>query len=72
MTRIALTFLLFSVVVVNYQSFAQKVTIQGYLKDKDTGEVLLGATVADAATSSGTVSNYYGFYSITLPAGQRT
>lgn len=72
MTRIYLTILLLSFAAFGHQIFAQKVTVQGYLKDANTGEVLLGATVADTITLSGTVSNYYGFYSITLPAGRHT
>ncbi|NVO04138.1 MAG: carboxypeptidase-like regulatory domain-containing protein, partial [Bacteroidetes bacterium] len=45
----------------------QKYTISGYLKDKLTGEILIGATVYAKGTSHGTVSNAYGFYSLTLP-----
>ena len=45
----------------------QKYTISGYLKDKLTGEILIGATVYANGTSLGTVSNPYGFYSLTLP-----
>ncbi|MFZ5999811.1 MAG: TonB-dependent receptor [Bacteroidota bacterium] len=45
----------------------QKSTISGYLKDADTGESLIGATVLHARSSSGTSANTHGFYSITLP-----
>lgn len=45
----------------------QKFTISGYLKDADTGESLIGATVLHARSSSGTSANTHGFYSITLP-----
>ena len=46
-----------------------KFTISGYIRDAASGEDLIGATVWDAITASGTSSNTYGFYSLTLPAG---
>ncbi|WP_187264543.1 TonB-dependent receptor [Pontibacter beigongshangensis] len=50
----------------------QKVTVSGYVTDKATGETLIGATVQAPASRSGVVSNQYGFYSLTLPAGETT
>ncbi len=47
-----------------------KYTISGYLKDNETHEVLIGATVRIDNEPIGTVSNTYGFYSLTLPAGK--
>lgn len=47
----------------------QQYTISGYLKDKVSGEVLIGAHVYDKETYSGTATNSYGFYSLTLPEG---
>ncbi|MEM8896439.1 MAG: TonB-dependent receptor, partial [Bacteroidota bacterium] len=44
-----------------------KSTISGYVKDAATGEDLLGATVLVEELGSGTVTNLYGFYSLTLP-----
>lgn len=44
-------------------------TISGYLKDHSTAEELIGAVVKINNTSQGTISNAYGFYSITLPVG---
>ena len=46
-----------------------KFTLSGYLKDKSSGEVLIGASVYIPGTSTGTISNAYGFYSLTLPEG---
>ena len=51
---------------------AQDYTISGYLKDVETGEELLYATVAAQGTTIGTNTNLYGFYSLTLPAGKYT
>jgi len=47
----------------------EKYTISGFLKDFDTGENLINATILVAETNIGTVSNEYGFYSLTLPKG---
>ena len=45
----------------------EQFTISGYLKDASNGEVLIGATVRIHGQSIGTITNVYGFYSITLP-----
>lgn len=47
-----------------------KYTVSGRLKDASDGESLIGATVTVEELSLGTSTNVYGFYSITLPAGQ--
>ncbi|MGB3589923.1 MAG: carboxypeptidase-like regulatory domain-containing protein, partial [Tunicatimonas sp.] len=49
-------------------SFAQKYTVSGYIKDATDGEALIGANVFDLKFSSGTSSNTFGFYSLTLPS----
>jgi len=50
-------------------SFAQrKITISGIVKSRSKGETLIGATVRADGTG-GAVTNEYGFYSISLPAG---
>ena len=46
-----------------------KYTISGYVKDAQNGESLIGATILIKGTSIGTTSNVYGFYSLTLEAG---
>ena len=50
----------------------EKFTISGYVKDKSTGEDLIGATVAIKELGTGSTTNLYGFYSITLPKGTYT
>lgn len=47
---------------------AQKFTISGYIKDAASSESLIGANVFDTHTKTGTSTNQYGFYSLTLPA----
>ena len=46
-----------------------KVTLNGYVKDSSNGEELIGVTVYLPELRAGTVTNSYGFYSITLPKG---
>ncbi|WP_082796062.1 TonB-dependent receptor [Flammeovirga sp. SJP92] len=47
-------------------------TLSGYIKDKTTGETLIGATVYANEIKAGVVTNAYGFYSLTLPEGEYT
>jgi hypothetical protein len=44
-------------------------TISGYLRDKNTGEVLIGANVYVKGSTVGVMSNGYGFFSLTLGSG---
>ncbi len=46
----------------------QKYTISGYVEDADSGEKLIAATVFDLRSQQGTVTNTYGFFSLTLAA----
>ena len=46
-----------------------KVTISGYVTDSKNGELLAGVTIFDINHKTGTSTNAYGFYSITIPAG---
>lgn len=50
-------------------SNAQKATIYGTITDKVSGETMISATVYCAEQNAGTVTNTYGFYSVTLPQG---
>ena len=47
----------------------QKVTLSGYIKDADNGESLIGASVYIKALNVGSISNEYGFYSVSVPPG---
>ena len=56
---------------------AQKVTVSGYISDAKSGEILIGAGViyvnpVQGAPLVGAVSNNYGFYTLSLPADNRT
>lgn len=48
----------------------KRITISGYIRDKASGESLMGASVSIKGIAKGISSNQYGFYSISLPAGQ--
>jgi hypothetical protein len=50
----------------------KKYSISGYLRDKASGEVLIGANVYDKLSWQGTTTNSYGFFSVTLPEGKYT
>jgi len=48
---------------------ATRFTISGFMTDSLSTESLISATVFNAANRAGTSTNQYGFYSLTLPAG---
>jgi hypothetical protein len=73
MNKILLTFFTIGLLVnVIGPSYGQEqFTISGYVKDKSSGETLIGTNIfLENNPSVGTVTNTYGFYSITLSAGQ--
>ena len=51
------------------QEGTEKFSISGYVKASESGEELIGATVAVKSISAGVSANVYGFYSLTLPEG---
>lgn len=53
-----------------YSSYGQSYTISGYVSDAASGERLVGASIVDTSYQQGIASNTYGFFSLTLPAGQ--
>lgn len=50
----------------------ERFSISGAIKDLNNGETLLGATVYLEGTTYGTVTNEYGFFSLTAPKGNYT
>lgn len=46
-----------------------KFSVSGYVRDAKSGETLIGVTVFVRGTNTGTLTNEYGFYSLTLPGG---
>ena len=59
--------LLFWVLLFSLILPAQKYTISGYLSDAENGEKLIAANILDQKSLAGTVTNTYGFFSLTLP-----
>lgn len=51
---------------------AQEYTISGYVRDIENGETLIGAFVFISENGASTVTNEYGFYSLTVDEGQYT
>ena len=47
---------------------AQKSSLSGYVRDEGSGEALIGATVAAPELKTGTSTNTYGYFSLSLPA----
>ena len=66
-------FLLFFLMGVSISVFAQeKYTISGYVKEAETGEYLIGASVYIQENMQGVSTNQYGFYSLTVDEGSYT
>ena len=66
--RVVYTFVLLALMSVHVR--AQRYTISGYITDAEAEETMIGATVYDQTSGNGTVTNAYGFYSLTLPQGK--
>ncbi|WP_339792329.1 TonB-dependent receptor [uncultured Imperialibacter sp.] len=58
--------LLFSLLCVTTITLAQSNTISGYVRDRETGESLIGANVFDKRTLKGTTTNHFGYYTLPL------
>jgi hypothetical protein len=50
----------------------EKITIGGYVRDAKNGEEMIGVNVYVKELQIGTQTNLYGFYSLSLPAGNYT
>lgn len=66
--RLQVTFLL--LFLTSLLSAQQKYTVSGKINDAKNGEELIGATIKTHDAQFGTVTNEYGFYSLTLPEGK--
>lgn len=67
MRNIVLLLLLF----IGFTGFSQnKFTLSGTVVEEATGETLIGVNVLVPELNTGTITNEYGFYSITLPEGE--
>jgi hypothetical protein len=51
----------------------EKFTISGIISDAETGETMIGATISvKELPATGTITNAYGYYSLTIPKGEYT
>ena len=64
--KIICIFLLFNIFRLNAQNY----TINGLVKDAGSGESLIGVTIFVKNTTTGVITNPYGFYSLSLPDGE--
>lgn len=49
---------------------SRKYTISGYVTDGVSSETLIGANILESRRSTGTATNPFGFYTLTLPEGE--
>ena len=47
-----------------------RVTVSGHISDSASGETLIGAGLVEGASRQGAVTNNFGYYTLTLPAGE--
>jgi len=66
--QIRLVIVLFSITF-STSFFAQNVMLNGYVKDSNTGEKLIGATIYETESKLFSVTNNYGYYNLSIPKG---
>ncbi len=62
--------LVFAGILLVSTAFSQKLTVSGYVEDRASGERLIGAAVFVKGTNYGTLTNEYGYFSLTVPVKQ--
>jgi hypothetical protein len=67
-TLLSLFIFFLSALSARAQKPGNRVTVSGYVREKGSQEALIGVNIYLPGTSTGTVTNTYGFYSLTLPA----
>ena len=60
---------LFALLITLQVNAQKKISISGKITDLKNGEELIGASVSIPSLKSGTTTNAYGFYSLTVPEG---
>ena len=50
----------------------EKIVFSGYVHDAETGEALIAAAVYEKNSLTATITNNFGFFSLTLPSGEQT
>lgn len=67
MGKILFSIFFFSCAIIGFSQ--EKATLNGYVRDADNGEELIGVAIYIPDLKAGAVTNAYGFYSITVPKG---
>ena len=68
LTTMQQTLTILLIIAFSLSAAAQKrVSISGTIKEAESGETLLGASIYETKSKLGTASNDYGFYSLSLP-----
>lgn len=67
MTKLRLLFISFALLA--FVQGYSRVNVSGYVVDASTGEALIGVNVAILESGAGTITNSYGYYSLTLEPG---
>ncbi len=77
MRKLLIRYLLLAGLVISAQNFraadpvdVRSLTLSGFVRDAATGEELIGANVFVKKLGSGTITNKFGYYSLTLPASE--
>lgn len=57
-------------IIISFGSYSQ--IVKGYIYDSKSKETLLGATLYNPKTKGGTITNNYGFYSLSIPKEEKS
>ena len=69
MKNIILCFLFISCFSITHTNAQEKFTLKGIISEEKNNETLIGVSIIFPELNTGTTTNEYGFYSITLPKG---
>jgi len=58
------------IIGISFSAFSQNTTVTGMVTDEETSESLPGVNITIEGTTQGTVSNFDGQFSITVPYGE--
>jgi len=56
--------------LLQFSVFSQNYSLSGYIKDAQSGEAIIAATIGLEQTGIGTISNEYGFFTLKVPSGE--
>jgi hypothetical protein len=60
-------YLFICLLLCNFEALAQKITVSGFVTDSDSRERLIGVSIMESKNRQQTISNEYGFFTISLP-----